>query len=176
MANYTPFQISTIEKLIKSNFQNSLLKPDYPYAPGFNGGAYGDGRNPKFKGEGNKRASGSLFNSIDCVWSESEGAFLLYMNDYYQTVDEGRKPGKYVPIGPLEKWANLRLGLSGKEAKGAAFGISRNIYKFGIAPTYFYSEAVDSMEQQLDGPIGEMVGIGVEEIVDNLLEKIIEKK
>jgi hypothetical protein len=174
MANYTDFQIKTITKLIQDNFRDSLMSK-YPYAPGYNGDAYGNGRNPKYRGEGNKRSSGSLYNSINVEWSESEGAFLLYMNDYYTNVDEGRKPGKYVPISPLEKWASLTLGLSGKEAKGAAFGISKNIYKFGIAPTYFYTEAVETMDTKLDGPMGDMIGVDIEEILDNIMDKIIEK-
>ena len=168
---YSDYQIKTITKLIEDEFKKALLLKEYPYAPGFNEDAYSNGRNSKYSGVGDKKSSGGLLNSIRCEYDETQGAFLLYMADYYKNVDEGRQPGKYVPIGPLERWANLRLGLSGKEAKSAAFGISKNIYKFGIAPSYFYTNAVEAMESILTGPMLDMVGVGIEEILDNLLEK-----
>ena len=75
---------------------------------------------------------------------------------------------------PLIEWATIKLGLSGKEAKSAAFGISKNIYKFGIKPTYFYSNAIDGIEEMLDDKIPELVGIDIEDFLDNLLEKTLE--
>jgi len=174
---FNDYQIKVISKLIEDEFKKALLLKTYPFAPGFNNDAYGKGRDKKYRGTGDKKASGGLFNSIkvDFDKNEGDGSFILYMNDYWTTVDEGRKPGKYVPISPLKKWASLRLGLSDKEATGAAFGISKNIYKFGIAPTYFYEEAVTQTEKILEGPIGDMLGKTIEDILDNLLEKTIGK-
>lgn len=173
---YTDYQIKTITKLIEDEFKKALLLKEYPYAPGFNGDAYSNGRKGEYngqslKGVSDKRASGGLLNSIRCEYDETQGAFLLYMADYYKYVDEGRQPGKYVPIEPLQKWASLRLGLNEKEAKGMAYGMSINIQKFGIAPSYFYTNAVEAMDSILSGPMLDMVGVGIEEILDNLLEK-----
>lgn len=84
--------------------------------------------------------------------------FELNMEDYYKWVDEGRKPGKGPPINPnvILKWVSLK-GLSGvvnkkglkvlstniNAAKSAAFLINRKIKRFGIKPTYFFSDVFE---------------------------------
>ena len=57
--------------------------------------------------------------------------------DYWKYVDQGRKPGKYVPLKALEPWA-LKKGIP----KTALFPISRKIYKKGIKPSGFASSAI----------------------------------
>lgn len=164
-------ELKILGNIFHKKLKDALLM-DYPFAPGFNGDAYGKGRNPKYRGSGPIKATGSLLKDIEI--KTTEDAIEVYLPKHWRYVDEGRKPGKYVPIGPLEEWARIKLGLSGKEAKSAAFGISKNIYKFGIAPTYFYSDALDGMEQILDDKIPELVGIDIEDFIDNLLEKTLE--
>ncbi len=164
-------ELKILGNLFQKKLKDALLM-DYPYAPGFNDNAYGKGRNPKYKGSGPIKASGSLLNDIEI--KTTDDSIEVYLPKHWRYVDEGRKPGKYVPIKPLIEWATIKLGLSGKEAKSAAFGISKNIYKFGIKPTYFYSNAIDGIEEMLDDKIPELVGIDIEDFLDNLLEKTLE--
>ena len=37
----------------------------------------------------------------------------------------GRQPGTYTPIAPLQKWAMIKLGLDEKQALGMAFAVSK---------------------------------------------------
>src|SRR5690606_31720067 len=50
---------------------------------------------------------------------------------YTEQLVWGRKPGKRPPISALEKWAQVKLGLSGKQALGAAFAIANKIADVG---------------------------------------------
>lgn len=150
-----------------SRFSRELkarLAATYDYAPGFNGDAYGQGRNNKFAGSSDKIATGSLYNSIS--WEPTEDGFVLLMNRYWEWVNYGRQPGKYVPINPLEDWARLK-GFD--NPRSAAFGISTNIKKFGIQPTYFYDDALDILESQFNESLEDQFGKTFQDFLDNLI-------
>jgi hypothetical protein len=164
-------QLKILGGLFHKKLKDALLQK-YPFAPGFKGDAYGKGRNKKYSGSGPITATGSLLKGIDVVITDD--SIEVYLPKHWRNVDEGRKPGTYVPIKPLQEWAKLKLGLSDKEAKSAAFGISKNIYKFGVRPTYFYSDALDGMEEIFDKEIPELMGLDIEDLIDNLLEKTLE--
>ena len=111
-----------------------------------------------------KDATGKLRGSIRFqtkIFTERY-EFNLLMEDYYKWVDEGRQAGKKAPpINPnvLMKWIQdkkirPRAGskLPSRKAKGfnmlaatksLAFLIGRKISKFGIKPTYFFSDVFD---------------------------------
>jgi hypothetical protein len=100
------------------------------------------------------------------------------MLDYWQNVNDGRKPGKYVPIKPLMDWIrhkgfnkNKKTGKFQKfNIKGMAFAVSKNIQKFGISPTNFYDDAfVDFIEDYENGPL---MALGVD--VQDFFAKIID--
>mgnify|MGYP000235835211 CR=1 FL=1 len=119
------------------------LEMNYSYAPGFD-------LNRPTKGTANKIAnvnSPSLYDSITAVYDFDKYEAEILMNEYWRWVNQGREKGSYVPIEPLQNWAQKRLGLDAKEARSAAFGISRNIFRFGVAPTFFYDIAVDNLEK-----------------------------
>jgi hypothetical protein len=86
-------------------------------------------------------------------------------------VNYGRAEGKYVPITPLENWAKLK-GFA--NPRGAAFGISKNIFKFGVKPTNFYETAIDKIQTEFDAEIGEAIERSFTEFFDNLLENTID--
>lgn len=79
-----------------------------------------------------KNASGALINSLDyrLVPIAEDIVIKIESLDYFKWVDEGRRPGKYVPLKALESWCNLR-GIP----KSASFAINKSIFKFGIKPT-----------------------------------------
>ena len=101
----------------------------------------------------NKNASGGLRQSIQAIPDVSiqDGmyTYVLSMASYYEFVDEGRKPGKMPPIDSLVKWVRQKSAFGGLEVnksedvRGVAFGIAKNIAKFGIKPSYFFSNVID---------------------------------
>ena len=144
------------------------LEKEYSYAPGINGDAYQRGRKEKFKGQGDKIASSSLYKSIS--YQTTDDGFVLLMNDYWEWVNYGRQEGKYVPINPLEEWARLK-GFD--NPRGAAFGISTNIKKFGIAPTNFFENAQDVLGVKFDEALDEQMGRSISQFFDNLFTENI---
>lgn len=147
------------------------LNSNYDYAPGINGDAYSNGRNKKYSGSGIKSAeSSSLYKSIEGKMTTD--GFELLMLDYWYYVNYGRKEGSYVPISPLVEWATTK-GFD--NPVGAAWGANYNIYKFGIAPTNFYDDAITTLEGQFDRQADNMMEKTINDFFDNLLEKNITK-
>ncbi len=101
----------------------------------------------------NKNASGNLRQSIQAVptvsFKDGIYTYTLAMADYYEFVDEGRKAGKMPPIESLVKWVRAKSAFGGlevnesKDVRGVAFGIAKNIAKFGIKPSYFFTNVID---------------------------------
>lgn len=147
------------------NALKNALMMDYMYAPGFMKDAYSNGRNRQYSGSAPKRHSGSLIDSISYTYDVSNEELLIFMNDYWQYVNDGRQPGKYIPVtNSLKQWAKDKLG-----DEGAAYAISRNAYKFGIAPTKFYDTALDNMN------FGENIPVELEDGLEMMMNDYIEK-
>lgn len=113
----------------------------------------------------NKVASGKLLKSLKYDLSETLKTIELnfYAEDYYKFVDkgvngyaqrvgspfsfkpkDGRGTGRSLFIPALKKWCRIR-GIP----EGKAFAIRRNIWKFGIAPTQFFTISTTRREKQL---------------------------
>ncbi len=146
----------------------SQLQKSYSYAPGFNGDAYSKGRNRQYEGTSSKD-KGELIKSISA--SITPDGLELLMLDYWEFVNYGRKEGSYVPIRPLEVWARTK---GFPDPRGAAFGISKNIYKFGIQPTNFYDNAINNLESRFNTELEEAAAASFELFFNNLLENTIE--
>jgi hypothetical protein len=170
---YNEYQKAMIEfaKKFQKTLKASLIKP-YPFAPGYN-----KERRP-FGVRDMKSKTGNLYKSIEVEYDASKDAIVISMLDYWQNVNDGRKPGKYVPIKPLMEWIrhkgfnkNKKTGKFQKfNIKGMAFAVSKNIQKFGIAPTNFYDDAfVDFIKDYEDGPL---MALGVD--VQDFFAKIID--
>jgi len=78
------------------------------------------------------KASGELINSVKYRISEVT-AFNLSLQivalEYFEYIESGRKPGKFVPILPLSRWMEEK-GIDIKYL----YPINYNIYKYGIKP------------------------------------------
>jgi hypothetical protein len=96
----------------------------------------------ELKREG-KDATGRLINSIDYRLREDANNIFIVIEsvDYLKWVDEGRKRGTYPPIRPLIEWTRVK-GLP----KSAAYGIQKNIFKFGIKPTRVIQRVINEFE------------------------------
>ena len=169
-------------KILVDAIKYNLNQP-FAYAPGFDNDAYNQsvadgGRNPKFKGSAAKSPFGSaLSDSIELQWDNNASTLNVLMLDYWKYVNFGRKKGKYAPIAPIEEWL-AKKGIQGRDKKGrfvtrrsTAFGVSTNIFKFGIAPTNFYGNAVDSVVDKLV----ENFENNADDMIDRFLDNIFEK-
>lgn len=98
----------------------------------------------------NKYNTGTLYNSLSYKTTEKSLSFL--MADYGTYVNDGRKPGKGIPVSVLEKWMKQR-GIDLKYS----FVINRKIREKGIKPTYFFTIAFNDNMANLDKMIDKYV-------------------
>lgn len=171
---YTRFNqaMNAMGKLFVEKLKDALQQK-YDYAPGYKGDAYSRGRKTEYQGSAPKVDTGGLSESISYEYNADEEILTLKMFDYWQNVNYGRTAGFYVPTKPLQAWAMRKFGLDEKEALGAAFGISKNIYKFGIAPTHFYDIAAEEMINIMEEVGAEALGVDVETFFEKTIEEII---
>ena len=69
---------------------------------------------------------------------------------YGESVEYGTRP-HFPPLAPIRFWVEKKLGLSGKEAKSAAFCIARAISKRGTKGAHMFNKAFDMNESQVIG-------------------------
>ena len=174
--DYTEYDkvMSELTEKFQQALKESLAKP-YPYAPGYKGGKRAFGvRNMKSK-------TGNLYNSINVSFNPTTNEVIIKMLDYWRNVNDGRRPGKYVPIKPLMDWIKVkginksRNKKTGKfqkfNAKSLAFAISSSIKQFGIQPTNFYDDAFMSFEKEFENEAIQALGIDI----SNFFEKVVEE-
>lgn len=175
---YTAYDLAMqdLAKKFQEALKDSLAFP-YTFAPG-----YTKQRKP-FGVRNMKVKTGDLYNSINVVYSQQNNEIVVSMLDYWQFVNDGRRPGKYVPIKPLMKWIRTKGFNKNKKSgkfekfniKGMAFAISKNIQKFGIAPTYFYDKAFEVFELEFENESIKALGIDVETFFDKVVEENLVK-
>lgn len=126
-----------------------------------------------------KIASGHLYDSIGYELTEKGTRFVLTfkMADYGQYVDKGTKPSKYANsegggtgksamITALKKWCRIK-GIP----EGAAFPIRRNIWKFGLSPTNFFTIPTTRRVGQLTKGIEKNMALDIEQIIKTNVNK-----
>ena len=134
----------------------------------------------KYRGIGNKVASGNLKNSVQVsVQPKNNNIEVLkvIMADYAEYVQQGRRPGKKnVPIKSLLDWIKER-NLKGRDKKGRfisnlsfAFAIQKNINKFGIRPSNFIDFSIEKVME--DERIVNLIGDAAYEDLINAIEGI----
>jgi hypothetical protein len=160
--------LEKIAPIIEDILKKTLEQKRYPF--GF----------AKFKGVGNKVASGKLRDSIQVQVkkvNENETVIQVLAEEYSKWVQSGRLPGKKgVPITAIENWIKSR-GLQGRNKKGQfikrrsfAFAIQNNIKKFGIRPSNFLDVALETIGN--DPRIMELIGDEAYDDLINLIEGI----
>jgi hypothetical protein len=165
--------MAELAKMFEEALKNNLGKP-YPYAPGYSGAKAPTGiRNMKVK-------TGALYNSISVSFDPKTNQIKVNMLDYWKYVNDGRKPGKYVPLKPLMDWIKVKgmnRDVKGRfkkfNIKGAAFAISTSIKKFGIRPTNFYDDSFDAFIKAFDDPNGPASKLNID--LQQFLSKIIQE-
>jgi hypothetical protein len=160
--------LEKIAPIIETIMKKTLEQKRYPF--GF----------AKFRGTGNKVASGKLRDSISVnvvKVNQEETIIQVISEEYAQWVQSGRLPGKKgVPISALENWIKSR-GLQGRDKKGKfikrrsfAFAIQNNIKKFGIRPSNFLDVALEMIAE--DPKIMDLIGDEAYDDLINLIEGI----
>jgi len=159
--------LEKIAPIIEDILKKTLEQKRYPF--GF----------AKFKGVGNKVASGKLRDSIkvNVIDNGNSPIIEVLAEQYAQWVQSGRLPGKKgVPISAIEQWIKSR-GLQGRDKKGQfikrrsfAFAIQNNIKKFGIRPSNFLDVALETIAN--DPKIMELLGDAAYEELIDLIEGI----
>jgi hypothetical protein len=175
---YTEYNrlMNQLAEKFQSALKESLAKP-YPFAPGYN-----KSRAP-FGVRDMKKKSGFLYNSIKVDFNPESNEVVVTMADYWKYVNDGRKPGKYVPIKPLMAWIRTKGFNKNKETgkfqkfniKGMAFAVSKNIAKFGIAPTYFYDNAFEIFEREFANEAYEALGIDIAHFFEKVVDEVVVK-
>lgn len=162
--------------ILKKEIQDQLNKP-VPYAPGYNKDAYNNGRNPNFSGNAPKSAFGigNLSKSVEVVYDRDQQTLGVLMASYWKYVEYGVPPkpeyltgkgsGQSVLIPILKAWAASK-GID----PNAAYAIRRNIFKFGIAPTNFYGQALDNIADKIAADFGD----DMDDYIDTLFDRIID--
>jgi len=165
--------MAELADLFQKALKDNLAKP-YSYAPGYFGQKSSTGkRNMKTK-------TGSLYNSIKVSFDPAQNRMKVNMLNYWRYVNDGRQPGKYVPLKPLMAWMKAK-GMN-RDTKGrfkkfnmksVAFAISSSIKKFGIQPTNFYDDSFDVFIKAFDDPNGPAAQLGID--LQNFLINIIQE-
>jgi len=135
--------------------------------------------------ESNTHASGSLSKSIKykMFTRGNKIGYDITMNDYYEYVDEGRKPGKRPPIEPIVKWLtypNVKAKLKGgndsdfKDPKGLAYVIARKIHEKGTEGNDFFTDVVDDSQfiRRLNNDILDAAMLDAEAVLEEAFSTI----
>ena len=98
-----------------------------------------------------KNASMSLAKSLKLETAETAGIVSVRFKakSHWKYVDGGRKKGTRPPIGPLQRWVQVKLGKDEEDSKRMAYAIAKNIEKNGIKPTYIFRNNVDKFKSKL---------------------------
>ena len=101
--------------------------------------------------EQNKNASFKLAKSLKSETIQTANIIKVNFKakSYWRQVDKGRRPGKFVPIAPLTRWAKQKLGIQDEEeARSTAFAISRSIKKKGTEGTNIFTNNIEKYKKE----------------------------
>ena len=163
--------LDKIASIFQSNIQKELRKPRRA------AGYYGE---PK-RGVSPPIASGNLLNQTKVYFEGSLETADLKMvvdfgnADYWYFVNYGRKPGRYPPIKPIDRWVLTKPQLSTtvRDDKGRfiprkslVFLFRRSLARYGYKATNFLDNAITlSIDQIVDG-FGEAAFLYIEGLFD----------
>ena len=135
--------------------------------------------------ENNSDASGELGKSIGFgIKKTTKGLDLnIRMLDYWEHVDQGRKPGKPAPVSKIEEWLSIqnvrdkiRFGQSDaafgeSELKSLAYVISRKIGREGTKGTDFATDVFESklIQKELPAIVADAVFEDANLVIDELI-------
>ncbi len=134
--------------------------------------------------DNNSTASGELDSSIEFKISSKKNKIdmSILMEDYWEFVDQGRRPGKRPPTAPIEEWLTYpnvkdKLGvgsLTEAQTKSLAYIIAKKIGDKGTKGTDFATNVFESrlVTQELPQIIAEAVYEDANLLIDELISNI----
>lgn len=108
-------------------------------------------------------ATNNLRDSWDFGYiKSSQRVVIAPRSEYAMAVEMGRRPGKWIPIEPLQLWVKRKLGVDNeREAKSIAFAISRKAKMSGIRGKFFVSKTFEAtlptIQSAFISPLGNMI-------------------
>lgn len=124
-------------------------------------------------------ATGELYDSFEKIIEIGEDYYSVKISlaDYWQYVNDGRKPGKFPPPPAIRNWIEVKPVNpyplpNGKtpSVEQLTFLISRKIANEGIEPTHFFDEAKEQTIRDFE----DRINYAIEEDVSNFVIEIVE--
>ena len=114
---------------------------------------------PKFNELG-MNASGQWLDSLSVDFDGKNGN--IKGQDYTEYLARGREGGTLPPINAIEQWVNVKLGLSGQEARNMAWAVAKKIEREG---TNYYPNGTDLLEVLQSNQVIEYFNLRVSDIM-----------
>ena len=124
-------------------------------------------------------ATGELYDSFEKIIEIGEDYYSVKISlaDYWQYVNDGRKPGKFPPPPAIKNWIEVKPVNpyplpNGKtpSIQQLTFLISRKIANEGIEPTNFFDKAKEQTIRDFE----DRINYAIEEDVSNFVIEIVE--
>jgi hypothetical protein len=132
-------------------------------------------------------ASGRLIRDINAKFVNNPDTgfpeFQMEMPIEGQFVSEGRRPGRYPPIAPIDKWVLQKKGITGArdlkgkfiKRKSLVYLIRRSIGLYGYGGNNFIIEGYNQVAPQILELYGEyvagLVSFQIDQLIDNFRKK-----
>lgn len=98
------------------------------------------------------RLRGSIDSELTQTPISITGKVGSTLNEPYPSViNFGRKTGWFPPPSALERWVQVKLGVSGKAVKGVAFAVARKISRSGIRGRHFMEKGFEATKGRVYG-------------------------
>lgn len=181
--------LNEISVLLKESLRKQLLVPrksttyGSPGKPGLPkpvSGRYPTPISPPY-------SSGRLYKEIDVKFQQNSQTgipeLLLEMPIEGVFVNEGRRPGRYPPTGPIDKWVVQKQSIKAiRDAKGRfiprktlVFLIRRSIGRYGFGGTDFITKGFDAVQKEILDKYGDYVAAFVQFQLDTFIDNLREK-
>ena len=130
---------------------------------------------------GGKNASRQLTDTIKSKIMLGNQAYEVSLNlqEYWKYIEEGRKPGKFPPVGAILNWISVKPIIPRPDGNGKiptpnqlTFLIGRKIKEEGIQPF----PALETTKEELDKIYHEKLSVALGHDVSNYIRKIIAVK
>jgi len=129
-------------------------------------------------------ASGNLYKNLNVKFQEDSQSgipeLLLEMPLEGYFVNEGRRPGRYPPTGPIDRWVVQKQSVKAiRDAKGRfiprktlVFLIRRSIGKYGYGGNDFIMKAYNSIQNKILDKYGDYVAGYLQFQIEQLIDKL----
>jgi hypothetical protein len=183
MAEFDQAVLNEIAELLTRSWKNQLEIPRLSTRYGGPGipGAPKRGTSPPI-------ASGNLIRNIEAkfVMNEATGfpELVMEMPIEGEFVAEGRRPGRYPPIAPIDKWVVQKKGITGArdlkgkfiKRKSLVYLIRRSIGLYGYGGNNFILKGYEEVAPQIFDLYGDAVAGYIQFQLDLFIEKLRKEK